>query len=346
MGVFDDITSGLGNKESIGLGLLGTYTGGAAAGWLGTAAGAGIGEKQDRDIAEDKAARDAWYDDFANEHGGDAQRERRIADMSIGEAEAQKMYGLSRGELGAMSKGSLQQTAMRARQGLTGEERAEVRAGYGTAKRQTAASLGQAGVRGPAAVSAQKQLSREASFDEARLASSMRRSSERDFESDVGKRQLGTEATRFGQAQLGLGEQQTNAQLAMANAPEVLAKEGVLGSTFGALTVICTELHRQGYISGEIYEADQQYADSVDRDIYNGYYLWAKHVAKGMRTSKLLTYIVKPIAIAWATETAFRLGKSPHGSKFGKLFKNLGEPMCGLIGKGLRLWQREKRVLN
>lgn len=103
---------------------------------------------------------------------------------------------------------------------------------------------------------------------------------------------------------------------------------GVVQEYTSKESVICTELHRQGILSDELYLADCKYVcQHIDDKTYDGYYVWAKYIANGMAKSKLLTTIVKPFAMAWAKRMA---GKD---NLLGDIILKIGVPVCRFIGK-------------
>ncbi len=93
--------------------------------------------------------------------------------------------------------------------------------------------------------------------------------------------------------------------------------------------VLCTELHRQGIMSDELYQADVEFAKTVDEATNRGYRLWATPIAKKMKTSKILTSILTPGIMSWAKHMA--------GQKtlFGTIAMAVGVPICRLIGEVL-----------
>jgi len=99
--------------------------------------------------------------------------------------------------------------------------------------------------------------------------------------------------------------------------------------------VLCTELARQGLISMEILEGDLLYAQTVAIETKVGYWVWAKPLANACKTSKVLTYAALPFVKAWATEMAYKTGKSEKGSVLGKLMTLVFEPACNLLGRAL-----------
>jgi hypothetical protein len=95
----------------------------------------------------------------------------------------------------------------------------------------------------------------------------------------------------------------------------------------GGITVICTELHRQGIMSPEIYKKDAEYGASLPLEVMAGYSFWATPIASKMKTSPLLTSIVKIPAMKWAKHIA-----GVEKSLFGYACQYIAEPVCGLIG--------------
>lgn len=100
-------------------------------------------------------------------------------------------------------------------------------------------------------------------------------------------------------------------------------------------TVICSELHRQGYITDEELKLDSSYRIKyIDNNTYIGYLSWATMVVELMQKSKIITRIIKPFGIGWAREMAHRIEPENHkGSFIGKVLLKWGVPICRCIGK-------------
>jgi hypothetical protein len=103
----------------------------------------------------------------------------------------------------------------------------------------------------------------------------------------------------------------------------------------GAGTALCTSLYRQNIMTQELYLSDVNYAGTLNRDILDGYYIWASVVARWMDKSKVLTFILKWPIMQWAENMAFygsgaRVGKPTW---FGRLAEFVGFPICKLISK-------------
>ncbi len=95
-------------------------------------------------------------------------------------------------------------------------------------------------------------------------------------------------------------------------------------------SVICTELHRQGLLSSELYAMDSAYGQMLEREhkeVIVGYHIFGKPTAWVMKHSKIVTKVVAPFAIRWAKHIA--------GEKniVGSILFNVGVPFCAIIGK-------------
>jgi len=133
---------------------------------------------------------------------------------------------------------------------------------------------------------------------------------------------------------------QLQAQLEQANIANKIAlieanKPPAQTTVHDSGKIICTELHRQGYLSDEVYQGDCLYSVRVPLETKIGYWFLASPLVKRMPTSKALTLLALPIGKAWATEMAHRVGKSEKGSILGRLVSWIGEPLCNLVGRGL-----------
>lgn len=108
----------------------------------------------------------------------------------------------------------------------------------------------------------------------------------------------------------------------------------------GEFSVICTELHRQGIMSPELYRIDSEhtrkYLSPVTR---RGYRIWAIPVVPIMRKSPFLTKIAAFFAIKRAQSL---IGQSLFGSIFRKIF----EPICFVIGCFVKKDPDHSRLYN
>ena len=169
-------------------------------------------------------------------------------------------------------------------------------------------SLAASGVKGGAAAGAVEAIGRQKDADIAASLYGQQRQSIADERSLAGN-------MLSGQTSLMQGEKAANVQL--PSAP----------SSGGGITVICTELHRQGIMSLDIYKKDAEYGASLPLEVMAGYTFWATPIASKMKTSPLLTSIVKIPAMKWAKHIA-----GVEKSLFGYACQYIAEPVCGFIG--------------
>lgn len=109
---------------------------------------------------------------------------------------------------------------------------------------------------------------------------------------------------------------------------------GILGGLGGGGSAICTEMHRQGYLSDRVMQLDDQFRKSVDADTVRGYQIWAFPFARLMRKSRILSRITAPFALSWAFTMAASLAPTEFKPRFiGKCMMAVGKPICKLIGK-------------
>ena len=128
--------------------------------------------------------------------------------------------------------------------------------------------------------------------------------------------------------EVGLENETTNTIFAVLNpVGKVLEQIGWSGAGGGGGTVICTELHRQGIMSDEMLDKDKAFGKKQDIETIAGYHTWGIPLASLMRKSKLTTWIITPIAMAWAEDMAG--GKN----RLGRFLNKIGIPICRFIGR-------------
>jgi hypothetical protein len=97
----------------------------------------------------------------------------------------------------------------------------------------------------------------------------------------------------------------------------------------GGITVICSELYRQGKLSDEIIQSDREFGFMVrryDPAVYIGYMILATPLVGLMRKSKIVSFIVSIPALSWA--------KWMHSGNgfFGRTIHFFGSNFCRFIG--------------
>lgn len=128
---------------------------------------------------------------------------------------------------------------------------------------------------------------------------------------------------------------QTQAQLQAQQQSQATADKQASKSAPKPGTIICGELHRQGWLSDEIYTGDVEYAQRVDFDTLRGYRYLAEPIVRMMKVSKFVTFAAYLVANGWATEMAFRMGRTQKGSLIGKILLKTLAPVCQRVGKFL-----------
>lgn len=104
------------------------------------------------------------------------------------------------------------------------------------------------------------------------------------------------------------------------------------GGTGDGSTVICTELHRQGYLSDAIYKADQEFGGTLPHEVLRGYHGWALPWVKVMRASTLAARLTWLVARPWSQHMAFKMGVVEKDSRIGRIVMNVGLPLCEFMG--------------
>ena len=95
-------------------------------------------------------------------------------------------------------------------------------------------------------------------------------------------------------------------------------------------SVICTELHRQGILSNELYKIDVAFGQMLEDEhshVIAGYHVFGKPMAKLMAKSKLFTKLVTYPTLSWAKYIA------GEKNAVGGIIFWVGIPACAIIGK-------------
>jgi hypothetical protein len=103
-------------------------------------------------------------------------------------------------------------------------------------------------------------------------------------------------------------------------------------------TVICTELHRQGFMSDEIREADERFGRMISAtspETMLGYHYWAIPIVNLMQKSRLFTKIVWTVARPWAYHMAYEMGSLEKDNLLGKILMKVGGFVSRVIGKSI-----------
>jgi hypothetical protein len=130
---------------------------------------------------------------------------------------------------------------------------------------------------------------------------------------------------------------------------------GTGGGGGGGCSIICTKLHELGYLSDEIYQADEKFGHwlrQTDPDAYYGYLKWARVVVDWMsnegpqcmfwiqnkdernaRQKAMAVRWAKRIATPWAQHMAYKMGVLKEDNRAGRYIMNIGIAVSRLIGK-------------
>lgn len=130
--------------------------------------------------------------------------------------------------------------------------------------------------------------------------------------------------------------------------------------------IICTKLHELGYLSDQIYAADElfgQYLRENDPYAYYGYIKWASVVVdwmerdgpqcmfwirdkqrRGDAQRNLAIKWARRIATPWAEHMAFKMGVGEHDNRAGRLIMKTGMWVSRMIGKYTKTTEPSKNV--
>lgn len=103
-------------------------------------------------------------------------------------------------------------------------------------------------------------------------------------------------------------------------------------------TVLCTLVYERGDLPERIYQADRAYGRlHVTMDEFRGYHFWAKPLAGAAQSKPWLYKLVRPVARAWAYQMAYQMGEAPKANLAGMMLQKLIQPVCGALGKAIRM---------
>lgn len=241
--------------------------------------------------------------------GSAAEQQGQLAGLNLGNV----VYGQGLGQAGEDVQRIKGQLRSRSEQSdpISEAIRSQKSGAVASAQRNLAA----AGVKGGAAAGALEEIDRKQSADIAASLYGQQRQSlsdERNMLSNI----------ISGQTGLMYGEKAAGQQM-----PKAPGGGGFLGMD----SVICTELYKQGYMDLATYAKDSEYGRQLYKEspeVIVGYHFWAKPIVKLMKKSPIFTKIVSYPALKWARHIA-----NEENSIFGILAVNIGQPICGIIGK-------------
>lgn len=98
--------------------------------------------------------------------------------------------------------------------------------------------------------------------------------------------------------------------------------------------IICNELYRQGYLSEELWDADERYGDMMmkkDPKLVIGYQMWARYVVKYMKNNPKNTKFAYKIFKPWTEYMAYKMGVVEKPTLMGKLTNWLGTKLSYMM---------------
>ena len=96
-------------------------------------------------------------------------------------------------------------------------------------------------------------------------------------------------------------------------------------------TVICTELHRQGYETDEFMALDRKYGIRQPEDVMAGYHAWAKPLVRLMQRSRVVTQIVRFVSAPVRKAIAYQMGGNVWPPVTGIIMLKTGTWICRQI---------------
>ena len=127
------------------------------------------------------------------------------------------------------------------------------------------------------------------------------------------------------------------------------------GGGGGGCSIICTKLHELGYLSDEIYQADEMFGHwlrQTDPNAYYGYLKWARVVVDWMsnegpqcmfwiqdkiernaRQKAMAVKWARRIATPWAQHMAYKMGVLKEDNRAGRWIMNIGITVSRIVGK-------------
>lgn len=265
-------------------------------------------EKRAKEQKKEKEYAQA-YSDFSSSVKDDPRYAGMSFSGDLGIAQGQKsgldkastLYGMSPEEIGT----EVQDIVARRKQAIEGQDPAT-----DALRRSKAQQIRSARSEG-ATRAQQAQIERMAMNDIGQQEFKSQQQAMGEYQSLIGNILGGTSQMEYGSAML-------NKAGETADAPE---NRGV--------TVICTELYRQGYMSADMLSKDAEYGRHVrdnDINVYIGYIWLASPIVSLMRKSPLFTKLISYPALEWAKDMAY------DNSITGKIINTVGQFVCRPVG--------------
>jgi hypothetical protein len=104
--------------------------------------------------------------------------------------------------------------------------------------------------------------------------------------------------------------------------------------SFGGRKIICNELYRQGYLSEEMWDADERYGDMMfesDPKLVIGYQMWARSVVKFMRENPQNTKLAYKLFKPWTEYMGYKMGVVEKPTLMGRLTNWIGTQFSYMV---------------
>ena len=98
--------------------------------------------------------------------------------------------------------------------------------------------------------------------------------------------------------------------------------------------IICNELYRQGYLSEELWNADERYGDMMfesDPKLVIGYQMWARKVVKLMRKRPLYGKLAYKIFKPWTEYMGYKMGVIEKPTLMGRFTNWIGSKFSYMV---------------
>ena len=105
-------------------------------------------------------------------------------------------------------------------------------------------------------------------------------------------------------------------------------------SSRGGRKIICNELYRQGYLSEQMWDADERYGDMMfesDPKLVIGYQMWARSVVKFMRENPQNTKLAYKLFKPWTEYMGYKMGVVEKPTLMGRLTNWLGTQFSYMV---------------
>ena len=209
------------------------------------------------------------------------------------------------------------------------------------------AALARQGVRGGAAASLQAQAGQMAAREKAAADTQLMLQQAGQQEKALGAYEQGVsgalsaeQARQFqGLAAQLAAEQQIAALEAAGMQKEATESYGTsMEEASSKGKIICTELHAQGLMDTEVFEADQAFGAELmksDPEVMVGYHAWATGAVELMQRSRFWTFVAYLIATPWSKHMAYEMGVAKKPNLIGWVIMKAGMPLCRMIGRSI-----------